>query len=87
MEIKGINGMMSAYKTTKAQAPKKPGALAAAKTNTDRIEFGFETALANAKSALAAEIKADASPKELVDAARTAEDGVDAAVIVSSILF
>ena len=64
MEIKGINGMVSAYKTNKTQAPKKPSASAAVKTNTDRVEFGFEAAIANAKAAIAAAMAAPALPRE-----------------------
>ena len=79
MEIKGINGMVSAYKTTKSQSPKKPSASAVVKTNTDRVEFGFE-------AAIAAEVKADAAPKEILEAGETAENGVDASVLASFIL-
>ena len=86
MEIKGINGMVSAYKTTKAQAPKKPSASAAVKSNTDRVEFGFEAAIASAKAAIVAEVKADAAPRELVEASETAQNGVDAATLASYIL-
>ena len=86
MEIKGINGIVSAYKTNKTSAPKKPSASAAVKSNTDRVEFGFEAAIANAKAAIAAEVKADAAPKELVEASETAEKGVDAAALASYIL-
>lgn len=86
MEIKGINGMVSAYKTTKSQSPKKPSASAVVKTNTDRVEFGFEAAIASAKAAIAAEAKADAAPKEILEAAETAENGVEASVLASFIL-
>ncbi len=86
MEIKGIGGMISAYRMNKTQSPKKPSASAAVKTKTDRVEFGFEAAIANAKAAIAAEVKADASPKDLVEANRVAEDGVDASVLAAYIL-
>ena len=86
MEIKGINGIVSAYKTNKSQAPKKPSASSAAKSNTDRVEFGFENAIANAKAEIAAEVRADAAPKEIMDAAKTADDGVDSVVLADYIL-
>lgn len=84
MEIKGIGGVISTYKskTTKAQAPKKESAAVSAK-KTDRVEFGFEAALTSAKSAIAAEVRADASPKELLEAQNTAEQGVDSAMIAA----
>ena len=86
MEIKGINGVVSAYKTNKAGAPKKTNASAAVKVNTDRVEFGFEAAIANAKAAIAAEIKADAAPKELVEANETASKELDASILASYII-
>ena len=46
MEIKGIGGVYSAYKTTKTSAPKKASAAVPAKNNTDRVEFGFAAAIA-----------------------------------------
>ena len=50
------------------------------------MEFGFEAAIASAKAAIAAEVKADAAPKELVEASETAQNGVDAATLASYIL-
>lgn len=85
MEIKRINGAITTYSTNKAYAPKKPTALSAVK-NTDRVEFGFENAIANAKAAIAAEIKADASPAELVEAASAAENNNNAEEIAALIL-
>ena len=85
MEIKRINGMISAYQTQKNSAPKKSSAAAAVK-NTDRVEFGFDTALAAAKNGIAQEIKADAAPQELSQARQTAEQGVPAAELAAYIL-
>lgn len=72
MEIKGLGGVISAYKTTKASAPKKVSAAVSAKNNTDRVEFGFAAAIAAAKAEIANEVKADASPQEILDAGKTA---------------
>ncbi len=85
MEIKGINGIISTYKTTKAQTPKKSSAAVSAKNNTDRVEFGFEKTLAAAKLAITQEINADASPRELVEAQNTAEQGLTGAEIAALI--
>ncbi len=84
MEIKRIGGVISTYnsKTTKTQAPKSIGAAVSAK-NTDRVEFGFEAALTSAKSAVAAEVRADAAPQELLEAQNTAEQGVESAAIAA----
>ncbi len=85
MEIKRINGIISAYQTQKTGAPRKSSAAAAVK-NTDRVEFGFDTALAAAKNGIAQEIKADAAPQELTRAAGAAEQGVPAEDIAAYIL-
>ena len=85
MEIKRINGIISAYQTQKTGAPRKSSAAAAAK-NTDRVEFGFDTALAAAKNGIAQEIKADAAPQEISQASHTAEQGVPAEDIAAYIL-
>lgn len=85
MEIKRIDGMISAYRAQKTGAPKKNSAAAAVK-NTDRVEFGFETALAAAKNGIVQEVKADASPQELSQAQQTAEQGVPAAELAAYIL-
>ena len=74
MEIKGIGGVYSAYKTTKASTPKKTGAAAAAKNNTDRVEFGFAAAITAAKAEIASEVRANATPQEIVDAGKSAGD-------------
>ena len=85
MEINGLNGIISTYKTTKAQTPKKSSAAVSAKNNTDRVEFGFEKTLAAAKLAITQEINADASPRELVEAQNTAEQGLTGAEIAALI--
>ena len=85
MEIKRITGAISTYSANKAAAPKKPTATSVVK-KTDRVEFGFESAIANAKAAIAAEIKADASPVELVEAASSAENMSNAEEIAALIL-
>lgn len=85
MEIKRIGGIIPAYNTAKAQSPKKTSAAAPAK-NTDRVEFGFEAALNAAKTAIAADIRADAAPQELLDGKNTAEQGVDPTILASFIL-
>lgn len=75
MEIKRISGVISTYKTNKAQAPKKTSAAVSAK-KTDRVEFGFATALDAAKAAIAQEVRADASAEEIREAQGLAENGV-----------
>lgn len=85
MEIKGINGIISTYKTTKAQTPKKSSAAVSAKNNTDRVEFGFETSLIAAKNAIAQEVKADSSPKEILEANSAAEQGMESAELAALI--
>ena len=74
MEIKGIGGVYSAYKTTKASTPKKTGAAADAKNNTDRVEFGFAAAITAAKAEIVNEVNANATPQEIVDAGKMAGD-------------
>ncbi|MCH5207736.1 MAG: hypothetical protein J1F04_02530 [Oscillospiraceae bacterium] len=78
MEIKRVNGIISTYAANKTSAPKKPTAKSAV-TNTDKILFGFESAIATAKAQIAAEIKADATPAELVEAAAEAENNSSSA--------
>lgn len=75
MEIKGISGVISTYKTTKAQAPKKTSAAVSAK-NTDRVEFGFVKSLEAAKAAIAQEVRQDASLDEIREAQKTLENDV-----------
>lgn len=72
MEIKGLGGIISAYKTTKANAPKKVSAAVSAKNNTDRVEFGFAAAITAAKAEIANEVNADATPQEIVEAGKSA---------------
>lgn len=78
MEIKRVNGIISTYAANKTSAPKKPTAKSAV-TNTDKILFGFESAIATSKAQIAAEIKADATPAELVEAAAEAENNSSSA--------
>lgn len=86
MEIKGINGVINTYKAQKTNAAKKTSAAVSVK-NTDRIEFGgFDAALAAARSGIAMDIKADAAPQELVDAQKSAQEGVPAVELASYIL-
>ena len=84
MEIKGINGVMSAYKSNRSSNVKKTEASANVK-NIDRVEFGFEKALIAAKNGIANEIKADASEQELNAARETAENGISAVELASYI--
>ncbi len=85
MEIKRINGVYSAYGAGKVSAGKKISPSATVK-NTDRVEFGFQTALDAARKGIAQEVKADASLQELAAAGETAEGGVDAHELVSFML-
>lgn len=71
MEIRGIGGIFSSYKATKADAPKKTSAPASAK-KTDRVEFGFAAAITAAKAEIANAVNAEATPKEIVDAGKQA---------------
>ncbi len=75
MEIKRISGVISTYKTTKAQAPKKTSAAVSTK-NTDRVEFGFDKALGAAKAAIAQEIRQDASADEIREAQSALDNNV-----------
>ncbi len=72
MEIKRINGAITSYTAQKVSAPTKTDAsVSTRKTDrTDRIEFGF----------------ADATPQELLEAQRFAEEGVDPAELAGYIL-
>lgn len=85
MEIKSISGVISTYKTTKAQAPKKTSAAVSAKKSdrTDRVEFGFDKALGAAKAAISQEIRADATAEELSAAQNTLESGVSSAELAA----
>lgn len=85
MEIKGLGGIISAYKTTKANAPKKVNAAVSAKNNTDRVEFGFAAAITAAKAEIANEVKADATPQEILEAGKSA-DGCGAEELAALIL-
>lgn len=86
MEIKRISGIISTYQTAKTTAPKKPSAAVSAKNNTDRVEFGFETMLSAAKTAIANDVRKDASAAELVEADGIAQSGVENAEIAAMML-
>lgn len=85
MEIKRINGVISAYKTTRKGAVVKSEAASTTK-NTDRVEFGFDTALQAAKNGISAAVKADAAPQEIAQARQTM-DSVEPGDIASYIIF
>lgn len=84
MEIKRINGAISAYSAKRSGNVKKTEASANAK-NIDRVEFGFEKALQAAKNGIAAEVKADASEKDIAAAREITEKGISAAELASYI--
>lgn len=86
MEIKRINGVLSAYNTTRKGAAPKTEAASSAR-NTDRVEFGFETALQAAKNGISAAVTADAAPQEIAEARQTLENGVEANELASYIIF
>lgn len=88
MEIKRINGVITSYTSQKVSAPNKTDASASAKKTdrTDRIEFGFADALTAARGGIAQDIKTDATPQELLEAQRFAEEGVDPAELAGYIL-
>lgn len=85
MEIKRINGVISTYSAQKNSKVSKPAAAASAK-NIDRVEFGFETALAAAKKGIASAVKADATAQEIDEAREAAETGVSASELAGLIL-
>lgn len=86
MEIKRINGVLSAYNTTRKGAVAKTESASSVR-NTDRVEFSFETALNAAKKGIAAAVNADAAPQELEQAKAAAETGVSASELASCIIF
>lgn len=86
MDIKRINGVISAYNANRGSKVKKTENAASVK-NTDRVEFGFETALKAAKNGIAAEVKADAAEQDIAAAKSMAEQGVPASELASYILF
>ena len=67
MEIKRINGVISAYKTARKGTAQRSESASQTK-NTDRVEFGFDTALQAARNGIAAAVRADATPQELSQA-------------------
>ncbi len=86
MDIKRINGVISAYNANRSSKVKKTENAASVK-NMDRVEFGFETALKAAKNGIAAEVKADAAEQDIAAAKFAAEQGVAANELASYILF
>ena len=75
MEIKRITGVYNPYSTSRTNAPKKTSAAAAAaKGKTDRVEFGLAAAITAAKAEIANEVNANATPQEIVDASKAAEN-------------
>lgn len=86
MDIKRINGVISAYSTGRSGKIKKTET-AAEPRNTDRVEFGFETALSAAKKGIAAEVRSDAPESEIAAAKAAAEQGIAAGSLADYILF
>lgn len=84
MEIKGIGGIIPAYKNSKVGAAKKTNAAVTHK-NTDRVEFGFSALIDAEKAAIAQEVRTDAAPRELLDAGETAQNGIDSGILASII--
>ncbi len=85
MEIKRINGVISAYKTTRKGTVQRSEAASQTK-NTDRVEFGFETALQAAKNGISAAVKADATPQE-ISRAQQSMDSVEPNDLANYIIF
>ncbi len=86
MDIKRINGVISAYNANRGNKIKKAETAASVK-NMDRVEFGFETALKAAKNGIAAEVKADAAEQDIAAARAAAENGISASELAGYILF
>ncbi|MBQ9947400.1 MAG: hypothetical protein IJO91_03340 [Oscillospiraceae bacterium] len=86
MEIKRISGVISAYSANRSKKVRETEASTSVK-NMDRVEFGFEKALQAAKNGIAAEVRADASDKDIQAAKEMAENGVPANELASYILF
>ncbi len=85
MEINRIDGVLSTYKSTrKSTAPKAESASPV--RNTDRVEFGFETALQAAKNGIASAVNADAAPQEL-EQAQQSMDSVEPSDLANYIIF
>ena len=85
MEIKRINGELSAYKSARKGAAPKTEA-ASQTRNTDRVEFGFDTALQAARNGIAAAVRADATPQELSQAQQSM-DSVEPNELANYIIF
>lgn len=84
MEIKRVGGIIPAYPNTKVGSAKKSDAAESPK-KTDRVEFGFAASLDAAKAAIAQEVRANANPRELLNAGETAQNGVDNEILAKMI--
>lgn len=84
MEIKRVGGIIPAYKNNKVGTTKKSN-VAASPKNTDRVEFGFSMLIDAEKAAIAQDVRADAAPRELLEAGETAQSGIDSSVIAAMI--
>lgn len=84
MEIKRINGVLAAYKSTRKGTVQK-SETASQVRNTDRVEFGFDKALQAAKNGISAAVKADATPQEISQA--QSMDSVEPNELASYIIF
>ena len=85
MEIKRINGVISAYKTARKVTAQRSESASQTKT-TDRVEFGFDTALQAARNGIAAAVRADATPQELSQAQQSM-DSVEPNELANYIIF
>ena len=87
MEIKRLNGVLSAYNSQPlSKTQKKDTSTLERNVNVDRVEFGFEKALQAAKNGISAQIKADATQGEIDEAKQAAEEGISPAELAGYIL-
>lgn len=77
MEIKGLNGVIGAYKAQKPikAANKEKTAAVRTTANLDRIEFDFSRSLEAAKTNIATEIGADATIQSIEKAREQLSSG------------
>ena len=85
MEIKRINGVISAYKTARKGTAQRSESASQTK-NTDRVEVGFDTALQAAINGIAAAVRAEAPPQELSQAQQSM-DSVEPNELANYIIF